>query len=132
MNSLYTCSGVVSFRLLSIYWFNNQLALYYSFNSSIATTTGTALAAIDNTPIASAKKSNSISYIFMDFTCSDNVTTFSTIMSKQFIHLLRCWRLSTVVLSNLHPFPLGKRHHLKDQMVFDIIRFMVSEDTTNF
>ena len=67
-----------------------NFALYYSFNSSIATTTGTALVAIDNIPIASAKKSKSISYIFMDVTSSDNITTFSTIMSKQFIHLLRC------------------------------------------
>ena len=42
-----------------------NFALYYSFNSSIATTTGTALPAIDSTPIASAKNPKSISYIYL-------------------------------------------------------------------
>ena len=31
------------------------------------------------------------------YTCSDNITTFSTIMSKQFIHLLRCCEFSPFV-----------------------------------
>ena len=64
--NLYRAFSIIMLYLIWLYIGSaTNFALYYSFNSSIATTTGTALVAIDNIPIDSAKKSKSISYIYL-------------------------------------------------------------------
>ena len=61
---IYRAFSSIMLYLICLY-IGSATNLHYSFNSSIATTTGRAPTAIDNTPIASVKNPKSISYIYL-------------------------------------------------------------------